>query len=56
LKSKKSGIGKIGCQVCEFAIPSALSRRHDAARRKLRADSSISKLASKIIQKYQSDE
>jgi putative transposase len=32
--------------------PSALSRRHDAARRKLRDNASTSKLASKIIKKY----
>jgi len=32
--------------------PSALSRRHDAARRKLRDNASTSKLASEVIQKY----
>jgi hypothetical protein len=36
--------------------PSALSRRHDAARRKLRDNANTSKLASQIIQQYQSSE
>lgn len=36
--------------------PSALSRRHDAARRKLRDNTNTSKLASKIIEKYRSRE
>ena len=36
--------------------PSALSRRHDAARRKLRDNANTSKLASEIIEKYRSGE
>jgi len=36
--------------------PSALSRRHDAARRKLRDHANTSKLASEIIEKYRSGE
>ena len=36
--------------------PSALSRRHDAARRKLRDNASTSKLASEIIRHYLSSE
>jgi len=36
--------------------PSALSRRHDAARRKLRDKANTSKLASEIIEKYRSGE
>jgi hypothetical protein len=36
--------------------PSALGRRHDAARRKLRDNANTSKLASQIIQQYQSSE
>ena len=36
--------------------PSALSRRHDAARRKLHDNANTSKLASEIIQKYRSGE
>jgi hypothetical protein len=36
--------------------PSALSRRHDAARRKVRENANTSKLASEIIQEYRSDE
>jgi hypothetical protein len=32
--------------------PSALSRRHDAARRKLHDNANTSKLASEIMQKY----
>jgi len=33
--------------------PSALSRRHDAARRKLRANAGTSKLASEVIKEYE---
>jgi len=36
--------------------PSALSRRHDAARLKVRDSANISKLASEIIQHYKSGE
>ena len=36
--------------------PSALSRRHDAARRELRDNANTSKLASEIIEKYRSGE
>ena len=36
--------------------PSALSRRHDAARQKLRDNANTSKLASEIIEKYRSGE
>jgi hypothetical protein len=36
--------------------PSALSRRHDAARRKLRDNANTSTLASEIMEKYSNGE